>query len=240
MLDAGAHPARNDLDIYDAVAGDWWSGRTRWIRTLGNMVPARLNYFDGFIDWPGKKVLDLGCAGGFMAEALAQRGAHVTGIDPAEKVIGVARTHAASAGLDIRYDVGVGEDLPYEAETFDAIVCVDVLEHVEDLARVIKESARVLKPNGFFLFDTINRTLLARFVVVTLAERVLGLLPRGTHDPGLFIRPSTLRRVLEQNGFAVGAFTGLAPRWFDRRGDFTFGRAPLTAVIYMGTARRKC
>lgn len=239
MPDIVAQSVRNDLDIYDDVAGDWWSGRTRWIRTLSNMVPARLDYFDSFIDWPGKKVLDLGCAGGFMAEALARRGACVTGIDPAEKVINAARAHAANALLDIRYDVGVGEDLPYASETFDAIVCVDVLEHVEDLARVIKESARVLKPNGLFLFDTINRTLLARFVVVTLAERVLGLLPRGTHDPGLFIQPSTLRRALEQHGFAVGDFTGLAPRWFDRRGDFTFGRAPLTAVIYMGTARRK-
>ncbi|MGY6634279.1 MAG: bifunctional 2-polyprenyl-6-hydroxyphenol methylase/3-demethylubiquinol 3-O-methyltransferase UbiG [Alkalilacustris sp.] len=233
-----ADPARNDLTIYDAVADRWWSDDVRWVRTLRNMVPGRLSWFDRHIDWQGRAVLDLGCAGGFMAEALAGRGARVTGIDPAADAVGAARTHAAAGGLDIAYDIGVGEALPYGDATFDAVVCVDVLEHVADLGRVLDEVARVLRPGGLFLFDTINRNPVSRLATITLAEDVLRLLPRGTHDPALFITPTELRAALAAAGLEAGRFTGLGPRGITRRGDLTFGRLPLTTVIYMGTARK--
>jgi 2-polyprenyl-6-hydroxyphenyl methylase/3-demethylubiquinone-9 3-methyltransferase len=230
---------RDETALYDSVAGGWWDGRTRWLRVLANMVPARLRHFDAVVgDWRGKAVLDLGCAGGFMAEALARRGAVVTGIDPAAGAIAAARAHAAAEGLAIRYDVGAGEALPYADGAFDAVVCVDVLEHVEDLGRVLAEARRVLRPGGWFLFDTINRNPLAALVVVTGAERVLGLLPRGTHDPAKFIRPADLRARLGALGFESGRFRGLGPTGIDRRGDFTFGLLPLTAIIYIGAARR--
>ena len=229
---------RNDLSIYDHAAPSWWSGQTRWVRTLGKMVPARLAYFDRLIDWTGKDVLDLGCAGGFMAEALAKRGATVTGIDPAEQAIAAARTHAADEGLNIRYDVGMGETLPYSESTFDAVVCVDVLEHVEDLDRVIQECARVLRPGGLFLFDTINRNLLARLIVIKAAEDWLKLLPKGTHDPAKFIRPDELRDIFARHALTPGSFAGLGPCWIDRQGDFTFGRLPFKGILYMGSAAR--
>jgi len=229
---------RNDLGIYDDAASAWWSDDLRWVRTLRNMVPARLSWFDRHIAWAGKAVLDLGCAGGFMAEALDARGARVTGIDPAAAAIAAARSHAAQTGRTIRYDVGAGEALPYDAAAFDAVVCVDVLEHVQDLHRVLAEAARVLRPGGLFLFDTINRTVFARFAVVTVAEDVLGILPKGTHDPAMFIRPRALRSGLEAAGLAPGPMTGLGPRGIDRRGDFTFGRLPGKAILYMGTARK--
>jgi SAM-dependent methyltransferase len=98
---------RNDLTIYDKVADRWWSDDIRWVRTLKNLVPGRLKWFDRQIDWQGKAVLDLGCAGGFMAEALAARGADVTGIDPASDAIDAARVHSRATGLRIGYDVGV-------------------------------------------------------------------------------------------------------------------------------------
>ena len=230
-------PMRNDLTIYDAVAAQWWSDEIRWVRTLKNMVPGRLAWFDRQFDWQGKAVLDLGCAGGFMAEALEDRGARVSGIDPAADAIEAARRHAQNAGRRIEYSVGFGEDLPYAEEAFDAAVCVDVLEHVRDLDAVLGEVARVLKPGGLFLFDTINRNPLARLAVITMAEDVLGLLPKGTHDPEMFIKPSELRAALQGAGFSVGPMTGLGPRGISRRGDFTFGRVPGTAIIYMGTAR---
>lgn len=229
---------RNDLTIYDTVAEKWWSDEIRWVRTLKNMVPGRLAWFDRKISWSGKAVLDLGCAGGFMAEALETRGAQVTGIDPAAEAIAAARAHAAQGGKDIRYDVGVGEALPYADASFDAVVCVDVLEHVQDLEAVCAEVARVLKPGGLFLFDTINRNPLARLAVITVAEDILKLLPKGTHDPAMFIKPKELRRALEGAGLQVGAMTGLGPRGMTRRGDFTFGRLPGTAIIYMGTASK--
>jgi 2-polyprenyl-6-hydroxyphenyl methylase/3-demethylubiquinone-9 3-methyltransferase len=229
---------RNDLTIYDKVADRWWSDEVRWVRTLKNLVPGRLKWFDRHIDWCGKDVLDIGCAGGFMAEAMAVRGARVTGIDPAADAVEAARRHADSSGLRISYDVGVGEALPYPAAAFDAVVCVDVLEHVADLNKVLAEVTRVLRPGGLFLFDTINRNQIARFATITMAEDVLRLLPRGTHDPAMFIRPRELHAALDGAGLAPGPMTGLGPRGIDRRFDLTFGPLPLTAILYMGLARK--
>ncbi|WP_333713132.1 bifunctional 2-polyprenyl-6-hydroxyphenol methylase/3-demethylubiquinol 3-O-methyltransferase UbiG [Yoonia sp.] len=230
--------ARNDLTIYDKVADQWWSDEIRWVRTLKNLVPGRMAWFDRQIDWRGKRVLDLGCAGGFMAEALAAKGAVVTGIDPAADAIAAARAHAQKGGLAITYDTGVGEDLPYQDGSFDAVVCVDVLEHVSDLTQVAAEIARVLRPGGLFLYDTINRNPIARFATIMLAEDILRLLPKGTHDPALFIKPAELRQTLTGAGLVAGRQTGLGPRGINRKGDFVFGPLPLKAVIYMGVARK--
>lgn len=229
---------RNDLTIYDKVADRWWSDDIRWVRTLKNLVPGRLAWFDRHIDWQGKEVLDLGCAGGFMAEALALRGANVTGIDPAAEAINSARAHAREGGLRIGYDVGRGEALPYDDASFDAVVCVDVLEHVADLPTALAEVARALRPGGLFLFDTINRNPLARLATITIAEDVLRLLPRGTHDPAMFIKPAELRAELQRVGLVPGPFTGLGPRGLNQRLDLTFGPLPLTTILYMGVARR--
>ena len=229
---------RNDLTIYDKVADQWWSDDIRWVSTLKNLVPGRLQWFDRHIDWQGKDVLEIGCAGGFMAEALAHRGARVTGIDPATDAINAARTHARAGGLSIRYDVGVGETLPYENDGFDAVVCVDVLEHVADLTKVLSEVTRTLRPGGLFLFDTINRNLLAHIATVTIAEDMLRLLPRGTHDPAMFIKPRELRAAMIGGGLVPEAMTGLGPRGIDRNFNLTFGPLPLTAVMYMGVARK--
>lgn len=230
--------ARNDLTIYDAAAARWWSDDIRWVRTLRNMVPGRLRWFDRLVAWPDARVLDLGCAGGFMAEALDARGARVTGIDPSAPAVAAARAHAREAGRDIRYDIGVGEDLPYPADSFDIVVCVDVLEHVADLDRVLAEIARVLTPGGVFLYDTINRTAVARLAVVTVAEDILRILPRGTHDPALFITPRRLERGLRDVGLEPGDSRGLGPRGLDRRLDLTFGPLPGRFVLYMGVARK--
>ncbi len=229
---------RNDLTIYDQVADQWWSDDVRWVRTLKNLVPGRLKWFDQHFYLSGKDVLDLGCAGGFMAEAMAARGARVIGIDPAAGAVEAARRHSGAMGLTIQYDVGVGEALPYNAAGFDAVICVDVLEHVSDLSRVLAEVARVLRPGGLFLFDTINRNPIARLATITMAEDVLRLLPKGTHDPALFIKPRELREALEGAGLVTGPMTGLGPRGVNRRLDLTFGPLPLTAILYMGLARK--
>ncbi len=162
----------------------------------------------------------------------------MTGIDPATAAIDAARAHARATGLRIGYDVGVGEALPYGDADFDAVVCVDVLEHVADLQKVMAEIARVLRPGGLFLFDTINRNPLARLATITIAEDILRLLPRGTHDPALFIRPAELRQAMQGAGLVPGPITGLGPRGVNRRFDLTFGPLPLTVVLYMGIARK--
>jgi 2-polyprenyl-6-hydroxyphenyl methylase/3-demethylubiquinone-9 3-methyltransferase len=120
----------------------------------------------------------------------------------------------------------------------DRVVCVDVLEHVEDLRQCCREIARVLRPGGLFLFDTINRTRLSRWVVIGLYERLLRMAPHGTHDFHKLIRPDELRRHLESAGLACGAFVGLGPIGLDWRGDPVFSRLPFLAVNYMGAATR--
>ena len=174
---------RNDLTIYVKVAKRWWSDDICWVHMLKNLVPGRLAWFDRQIHWQGKAVLDLGCAGGFMAEMMARRGAQVTGIDPAADAINAARAHSRAGGLRIGYDVGFARSLPYDNASFDAVVCVNVLEQVVDLNKVLAEIARTLRPGRMFLFDTINRNPLARLATITMVEDVLRLLPRGTHDP---------------------------------------------------------
>ena len=167
---------RNDLSIYRTYAPSWWDGSQRFLRLLHNLVPARLKHFDAVVGtWRGKTVLDLGCGGGFMSEALARKGARVIGVDPSEAAIRAAQDHAEKQALDIDYKAGSGESLPLADHCVDCVVCVDVLEHVADLDRVLDEVQRVLKPGGVFLFDTINRTPLAALVIVHLGETVFRL-----------------------------------------------------------------
>jgi ubiquinone biosynthesis O-methyltransferase len=230
-------PARINLSMYDTGAEDWWTGKTRWLRLLHNMVPPRLAYFTPIVgDWRDKSVLDLGCGGGFMAEPLARQGAHVIGVDPSVPAIAMARRHAKMSGLSIDYRVGTGEHLPVAERAVDIVLCVDVLEHVRDLDAVISEIRRVLKPGGLFLFDTINRTWLARLVIVGLGERVLRLGPQGTHDPALFIKPEELRAKLKERNLAIASLAGIGPRGLNRRFDVTFGPLPTTAIAYIGHA----
>ena len=229
---------KNNLSIYDEVADQWWSDNIRWVRTLKNLVPARLSWFERFVDWEDKYVLDLGCAGGFMSEAMAGKGARVTGIDPAISAIEAARTRADLMGQNIKYSTGIGEELPYKDGEFDTVVCVDVLEHVSDLTKVVAEITRVLRPGGFFLYDTINRNVVARLATITIAEDILGILPRGTHDPALFIKPNELKKEIKNAGLVSGPQTGLGPRGVNRKGDFLFGSFPLKTVLYMGIAQK--
>ena len=229
---------RNDLSIYYTHAPNWWDGSQRFLRLLHNLVPARLSVFDQVIGvWHGKTILDLGCGGGFMSEAMVKRGATVIGVDPTEAAVVAARAHASEEGLAIEYRVGSGEAIPLADRSVDCVVCVDVLEHVADLDSVLDEIARVLKPDGLFLFDTINRTMLATFVIVHIGERILGLLPWGTHDPAKFITPSELAAKLGARGLSVGPIVGFGPCGLDRRLDFIFGRLPTVQIMYLGHAR---
>ena len=231
---------KNDLSIYEKHADTWWSGETRWLRTLHKMAPARMMMIDPLIgDWVNKRVLDLGCGGGFLAEELSRRGAKVVGVDPSHGAIAAGVDHARLSGLEIDYVAGVGESIPLPDASCDVVVCVDVLEHVADLPRVIAEVRRVLRHGGLFVFDTINRTWLAKFVIITLGERVLRLLPQGTHDSDLFIKPTELSEVLLQTGFQVGPMCGFGPRRIDGQLDFRFGPHPFNSIMYLGHARAK-
>jgi len=233
-------PLRNDQAMYRSYAAEWWTGRHRWLRTMHNLVPPRLKYFDGIVsDWRGMSVLDLGCGGGFMAEALARRGAKVIGVDPSAPAIEAAREHAKAEGLAIDYQVGTGEAIPAPDESFDCVVVVDVFEHVADVSIVLDEIRRVLKPGGLLLFDTLNRTKVSAFIFVTLGEDILRIGPRGTHDPAKFIKPSELQAMLTEARFDAAPVAGLGPNGLNRRFDVTFGLLPTTTLMYLGHAVKR-
>ena len=169
---------------------------------------------------------------------MAEQGADVIGVDPALPALEAARRHAADRQLGIVYEAGRGEAIPLADASVDRVVCVDVFEHVDDLRQCCREIARVLKPEGMLLFDTINRTALARWIVIGLYA-VLRVAPHGTHDPAKLIRPAELRWHLESVGLACGRFVGLGPIGINWRGDPVFSRWPALAMNFMGTAKRR-
>jgi len=200
----------NNLQQYSDLAASWWD-ESGPFQDLIHLNPVRFTYFDQWIsDWSGKRVLDLGCGGGFVSEELARRGARVVGVDPAAPLVAVARQHATAAGLSIDYRVGTGEQLPAVDGEFDAVVCVDVLEHVADLSAVMAEIQRVLRPNGVFLYDTINRTTFSFLWMIVALEWVSGRIPRGTHDWRKFIRPAELNDILTAHGFRALGQSGVS------------------------------
>lgn len=234
-----ASSRREDVALYEEHGAGWWTSDRYFLRGLRALVKPRMRWFRRIAGpWSGCRVLDLGCAGGFMSEAMAHEGARVIGVDPAAPAIEAARAHAAAGQLEIQYVIGRAEAIPLPDASVDRVVCVDVLEHVDDLQASCEEIARVLKPGGLLLFDTVNRTRLSRWIMIGLAERVLRLLPDGTHDPRKFIRPEELRRCLESAGLACGSMTGLGPLGFNWRGDPVFSRWPVLSVSYMGLAMR--
>ena len=208
-----------DNEIYNQPGDIWWDERQplHAIRTALN--PARLQYFASVfsargLNPAGKIIIDIGCGGGLMAEEIARLGAAVIGIDPSAASIATARAHAAGTGLEIDYRVGSGEHLPVDDGCADVAYCVDVLEHVADVDAVIGETARVLKPGGLYLFDTINRTRLSKLVVIKLSQQwaATACMPPGLHDWNQFITPEELGVCLARHGLGQHDLTGMSLR----------------------------
>jgi 2-polyprenyl-6-hydroxyphenyl methylase / 3-demethylubiquinone-9 3-methyltransferase len=207
-----------DNEIYNRPGDIWWDEHQplNAIRTAIN--PARLDYFtrvlrDLGVDPSGKTVVDIGCGGGLFAEEFVRLGAQVIGVDPSAASLATARSHAAAAGLRIDYREGSGERLPLGDASVDIACCVDVLEHVTDLDTVISETARVLRPGGVYLFDTINRTRTSRLVMIKLFQdwRLTRWMPPNLHAWEQFITPDELRGKLRRHDLEGRGMTGIAP-----------------------------
>lgn len=207
-----------DNTIYDAAGDIWWDPDQPLsaIRTMLN--PGRVAYLEGVLETTGllpevSRALDVGCGGGLMAEEVARIGFSVAGADPSGQSLRTARGHAADGELGINYVRARGEQLPFGDGVFDLVYCVDVLEHVDDLDQVLTESARVLRPGGVYLYDTINRTLLSHVVAIGLLQewRLTRILPPRLHDWGRFIRPQELAAIMGRHGLRVSGRAGLVP-----------------------------
>jgi 2-polyprenyl-6-hydroxyphenyl methylase/3-demethylubiquinone-9 3-methyltransferase len=202
------------------MAGAWWDPEGQF-RPLHKQGPARLRFIrdaltgrlerprDGLKPLSGLNIVDIGCGGGLVSEPLARLGAHVTGIDPTPQAIAVAKRHADAQGLAIDYRVARAEDLTAAGETFDAAVCLEVVEHVPDPAAFIAMIARLVRPGGMLVVSTLNRTWKSYALAIVAAEYVLGWLPRGTHDWNRFITPDELARYLQAAGLGESRFSGL-------------------------------
>lgn len=192
---------KNDLEFYDLSAERWWHPEEK-IFTLSYLNKPRFEFFDRYVrDWQELKVLDVGCGGGFSCEFMAEKGAIVSGIDQSNKCIIKAQEHAATRNLNINYQQGCAENIPEGDQVFDVIICVDVLEHVADLSKTVLEIYRVLKPQGLFFFDTINRNLKSKLIMIWLLEYVLQEIPKGIHDWDKFIQPDELINMMKLSGF---------------------------------------
>jgi 2-polyprenyl-6-hydroxyphenyl methylase/3-demethylubiquinone-9 3-methyltransferase len=209
---------RIDNDLYSEMSSTWWSddGVGAMLRQIS--TPWRLPYFQRVLtgqlsDNSGKCLLDVGCGGGILAEEFAAMGFAVTGLDPSEKLLDAARDHANANGLSIDYQAGYGHELPYEDESFDIVACCDTLEHIENWDAVIGEIARVLKNNGLFLFDTINRTIISKIFLIKMAQewKFTRFLPPNLHDWQMFIKPQELQSAIERFGLRQKEIKGTQP-----------------------------
>ncbi|MBP5988306.1 MAG: bifunctional 2-polyprenyl-6-hydroxyphenol methylase/3-demethylubiquinol 3-O-methyltransferase UbiG [Azonexus sp.] len=187
-----ADPA--ELEKFGELAHRWWDPNSEF-KPLHDINPLRLDWIDATIGLAGKRILDVGCGGGLLSEGMAVRGANVTGIDLSEKPLGVAKLHLLESGQTVEYrKISVEQMADEMPGAFDAVTCLEMLEHVPNPSSVVTACARLVKPGGQVFLSTLNRNPKSYLLAVVAAEYVLGMLPKGTHDYAKFIKPSELAR----------------------------------------------
>jgi 2-polyprenyl-6-hydroxyphenyl methylase / 3-demethylubiquinone-9 3-methyltransferase len=202
-----------EVEKFNQLAHRWWDPEGEF-RPLHDINPLRLEWIAQHAPLDGARVLDVGCGGGILAEAMAKRGARVTGIDLSEKALRVAALHLHESRLDIRYEKASVDELTGE---FDVITCMELLEHVPDPAGMVAACARLVRPGGKLFFSTINRNPKSYLFAVVGAEYVLGLLPKGTHDYARFIKPSELARWTRAAALRTDELVGMTYNPITRR-----------------------
>jgi 2-polyprenyl-6-hydroxyphenyl methylase/3-demethylubiquinone-9 3-methyltransferase len=199
----------SELKKFSDLAHRWWDTGSEF-RPLHEINPLRLEWINARAPLAGKRVLDVGCGGGILAESMARKGADVSGIDLSDKALKVADLHSLESGIHVRYEkIAVEELAAREPASFDVVTCMEMLEHVPDPAAIVAACAKMVKPGGHVFFSTINRNAKSYALAIIGAEYILGLLPRGTHDYAKFIKPSELSRFCRQAGLTVREIRGM-------------------------------
>ena len=211
-----------EINKFDDVAQIWWDPKGE-MGTLHTINPLRTKFITETITVESPKILDVGCGGGILSEALAKTGAQVTGIDLSEPSIDAARQHSQHQGLEIDYRVTSAEDIAQsQPGSFDVVTCMEMLEHVPDPGSIIKACAQLVKPGGLVFFSTLNRKPKAYLLAIVAAEHVLKMLPKGTHDFKTFIKPSELSRTARSAGLELKGMVGIEYNPFTKR--FSLGK----------------
>jgi 2-polyprenyl-6-hydroxyphenyl methylase / 3-demethylubiquinone-9 3-methyltransferase len=212
-----------EIDKFQSIASRWWDRESEF-KPLHDINPLRVDYIERQVKGlAGKQVVDIGCGGGILTEALAQRGAVMTGIDMAEQSLKVARLHLHESDLEIDYQLSTAEAFAqHNAARFDVVTCLEMLEHVPDPAAIIDAAVRLLKPGGCLILSTLNRNPKSFALAILGAEYVLGLIPRGTHQYRRFIKPSEMAAQLRANGMNVRDISGMSYNPLTR--NYTLGR----------------
>jgi len=225
-----------ELAKFAALAHQWWDPGSPMFGPLHKMNPVRLDWIDRMAQGlSGKRVVDVGCGGGILTEAMAARGAVALGIDLGEKALGVAQLHKLESGAIVEYRRVSAEALAIEAPaSFDVVTCMELLEHVPAPGDIVAACAKLAKPGGVVVVSTINRNAKAYAFAVLAAEYVLGLLPRGTHDYAKFLRPAELAAFARAAGIVSAGISGIAYNPLTR----AFRLAEDTSVNYMMAFRR--
>ena len=201
----------NDMSIYNNV--DWWDMESSPFVGLLKSNAVRLPVFLGYFPPMNSVVLDVGCGGGYLSEALAELGHSVSGIDLSETAIENAKNHAKKSNLTIDYRAGSVFQLPYPDAHFDVVVASDVLEHVGDVPRALAEIYRVLKPGGVLAFDCVNRSFRAIYFIYFVMQELLGIIPKGAHDWRLFVTPDEMERMLLNQNFSTSKHEWIGRHW---------------------------
>jgi 2-polyprenyl-6-hydroxyphenyl methylase/3-demethylubiquinone-9 3-methyltransferase len=198
-----------EIAKFSELAHRWWDPNSEF-KPLHEINPLRLKWIDTLSPLAGKKVLDVGCGGGILAEAMAGAGATVSGIDLSEKALKVAKLHLYESGKRVDYQLVSAEDYADQhAGEFDVVTCMEMLEHVPDPASVVAACSRLVKPGGWVFFSTLNRNAKSYLFAIIGAEYVLRLLPRGTHDYAKFLKPAELARMAREAGLDTQELIGM-------------------------------
>lgn len=209
----------DDLEIkkFEALAARWWDPTSEF-KPLHEINPLRMGLLTNITSLAGKRVLDIGCGGGILAEAMARQGAEVVAIDMAEASLSVARLHQLESKLDIDYRRIPAEELAeQEPASFDVVTCLEMLEHVPDPSAIVAACQKLVKPDGEVLFSTINRNPKSYLFAIIGAEYILNLLPRGTHEYAKFIRPSELAGWAREAGLSLKEQRGMTYNLLTKR-----------------------